>query len=61
MSCPILNGKIEQELNYKLSDKEIYNFCNNGCSVICEQLLREYITKQINKLGNLPGQVSWGI
>lgn len=38
MSCPM--SKV------KLSDKETAKFCQDGCSVICEELLREYFERR---------------
>ena len=34
MSCPMTNANVEK---YKLTDQQVKNFCDKGCSVICEE------------------------
>ncbi len=39
MSCPMRKW-------LDLTDNEVERFCNLGCSVICEELLEEYLRKR---------------
>lgn len=38
--CPIMNGNKQEE--YNLTDKEVEKFCQEGCSVDCDILLKQY-------------------
>jgi hypothetical protein len=38
MKCPM-------KKNINLTEKQIQNFCNKGCSVDCERFLDEYMKK----------------
>ena len=40
--CPILSSEADK---YKLSDKQIEQFCNKGCSVECGKFLEEYVAR----------------
>ena len=39
-SCPILFENKQEE--YGLTDKEVEKFCQEGCSVDCDILLKQY-------------------
>lgn len=40
MSCPMTKEAVKK---YKLSDKQVARFCQDGCSVICEELFQIYV------------------
>ena len=39
MSCPM-------NKNLDLTDSEVEKFCKDGCSVICHELLADYLNKR---------------
>lgn len=41
--CPILFENKQEE--YELTDKEVEKFCQEGCSVDCDILLKQYVDK----------------
>lgn len=41
--CPILFENKQEE--YGLTDKEVGKFCEEGCSVDCDILLKKYVDK----------------
>ena len=44
--CPILFEDKQEE--YQLTDKEVEKFCQEGCSVDCDILLKQY-AERLNK------------
>lgn len=47
-SCPMTDETVEK---YKLTDKEIKNFCDKGCSVMCKELFIEYVERLKRRVG----------
>ena len=48
-SCPILFENKQEE--YGLTDKEVEKFCQEGCSVDCDILLKQYVERLNEKKG----------
>lgn len=46
MSCP---ATIKNQRKYQLTDKQVENFCEKGCSVDCEKLFKEYGEKNLRR------------
>lgn len=42
MACPMTK-------DVPLTDKQVEYFCKDGCSVICDELLKEYLKKVVKK------------